>query len=462
MGLTQDPSATFYLLPTRAWELMIGSLCALPSMQRLAQPKVDTGWLMRGAMALGLLWGVDAVHPRGDALLVCLSTAALILWPSHALQSTRLWMRPLHWIGDRSYSLYLVHWPLIALAKSIYLEGVPSPVRVALLLASLPMSHALYTLVEQPFRYIDSALALSKRLLWIGLPLLIASGLMWQRLHPDDGRDWAQLLRPNQGFGIACEYDTDFTPRDECADAPQPQTMVWGDSYAMHLIPALQGQPSAGGVVQATRSVCTPMLDYARQAPGDPAGRGAQCLAFNKSVLQYLHDTPEIRYVVLSSRWQYYFDDPVVNAQGQLVHPSAVDLARSMQEVVRQLRQLHKKVIVVSPPALWGPGIDLGLCTERHALGLITVMASTHADCSFSLRAAHAQQQQVRAVLSELERRADVPVIQLDAFNCHGDLCTTTMDGTPVYRDFGHLSHDGARLLGQKWALPDQIQRLAR
>ena len=461
-SLGRDPSAAFYLLPTRAWELLIGSLCALPARQGERTGRADSAWLCLPLMALGLLMGFDATHPRGDALLVCLATAGLILWPSRALMSTAPWMRPLHWIGDRSYSLYLVHWPLVALAKSIWLEGVPTHISVALLLASFALAHVSYVLVEQPFRQVDSASALARKLGWLLVPLALASSLMWQAIQTPGERDWAHTLRPNHGFSPACEYDSDFTPRPACADAPQAHTLVWGDSYAMHLIPALTGQADHGGVMQATRSVCSPTLAYARQLASDPPGRGLQCLSFNRSMLAYLAGAPHIQYVVLASRWQYFFDDPVVNAQGQAAQPTRSDLVRSVADVVAQLRQLGKKVIVVSPPALLGPQVDLALCTERRAMGLLTIMASTQADCAFSRREAQAGQGEVRALLTELASTSHVEVVDLADFNCDGDRCVTTIDGTPVYRDFGHLSHEGAQLMGARLHLSERVASGAR
>lgn len=460
--LGRDPSATFYLLPTRAWELLIGSLCALPAWQGAKPGRIDSAWLWLPLMALGLLLGIDAAHPRGDALLVCLATAGLILLPSRALMSSAPCMRPLHWIGDRSYSLYLVHWPLIALAKSIWLEGVPAHISGTLLLTSFVLAQLSYLLVEQPFRQVDSASALARKLLWLGLPLGLASSLMWQRMQTPGERDWAHTLRPNHGFSLACEYNSDFAPRSACASAEHPRTLVWGDSYAMHLIPALTGNADQGGVMQATRSVCSPTLDYARQVASDPPGRAQQCLSFNRSVLAYLQQAPHIEYVVLASRWQYFFDDTVVDAQGHTVQPTRQDLVRSVANVITHLRQLGKKVIVISPPALLGPTVDLALCTERHTLGLLTSMTSTQADCTFSQREAQIRQNNVQKLLTELAQTAHIEVIDLADFNCDGHRCATVIDGTPVYRDFGHLSHDGARLMGARLGLARRIQSGAR
>jgi hypothetical protein len=453
-------------LPSRAWELLIGSLCALPAATSITIPNrfrhIDTGWVLLPLMAISLIWGLDAPHPRGDALLVCLCTAGLILWPSPLLNSSAVWLRPMLWIGDRSYSLYLVHWPLIALAKHIWLEGVPEHINMALLLTSFGLAHVSYVLVELRFKEASTPAQLAQRMLSLIVPLLLAAAVMGWKLQETQGQQWATALRPNYGLSTQCEYDTDFEPRAACRTSKAPRTLVWGDSYAMHIVPAVVASPPPGGVMQATRSVCAPTLDYARRMPQDPDWRAPQCLAFTQSVLDFLADTPEIEYVVISSRWQYYFDDPVVNAQGQPVHLSTAQLAASVSRTIGQIRQMGKKVILVSPPPLLGPSVNLGTCAERHALGLLTVGSLTAADCSFDLREAQHRQAQVRELLQTVARQAQVDTIWLEEGNCRQGRCASIIDGQPIYRDFGHLSVAGSAVLGQRLKLGELIIQKAR
>lgn len=450
--LTADPAGAFYLLPTRAWELLIGSLCALPSARRLGlvRLRVDSGWWCLPVMGLSLVWGLDDTHPRWDALLVCLSTAGLILMPSRLLQSQRGWMRPWHWVGDQSYSLYLVHWPLMALAKNIWLQGVPHSVSLLLLLLSFGLAYLSYTFIEQPFRQVATPGQLVRRLAWMLLALAVAGGLLWQQLEAARAQNWAQRRLPNYGFAATCDAEFAFDAKPACANAPQPRTMVWGDSFAMHLIPAVTASGLPGGVMQATRSSCAPLLNHARQMPSDPPQRGVQCLAFNRSVLAYLRAHRHVERVVLSARWQYLFDDPVVDAKGHLVHPASADLARDLIDTIEALRAMGKRVFIVSPPASLGPGLDLGLCAERRVQGLLTIMDGVDADCTFAQAAQPRQQAQVTALLHEVGARADVRVIWLDGFNCQAGRCAALLGQTPIYRDFGHLSREGATLLGRQ------------
>lgn len=462
---THAPSAGFYLLPARAWELLLGSLCALPGVQHWAArhaPRWDSAWLSLPLLGASLVWGWDTVHPRGDAWLVCLATAALVLFPSRFLNQDGRWLRPWVWVGDRSYSLYLVHWPLLVLARHVWMGHLPPAVSILGCLAAFPLAAALYRQVEQPFRHVDRWAALGRRMLWIGLPLAVAIGVLAFRLAQPEGQRWAQALQPNHGFGVACEYEPPFAPRAACANTPHPRTLVWGDSHAMHLIPALEASAPPGGIQQATRSVCAPLLDLARQMPDDPADRAQRCLAFNASVLDYLARTPEIEYVVLASRWQYFFEDPAVDALGQPVEPDAERIARSLQDTVARLRALHKRVILVAPPPSLGLEIDLGTCAERRALHLWTVTDALDAQCGFALQTARQRQPEVQALLDTVRHDGTLAIVDPAEFLCPNGHCRSRVDDTPLYRDATHLSRAGSARMGQALKLGPRIEQTAR
>ncbi len=463
-----DPSGTFYLLPTRAWEMLVGSLCALPGTDRWRDAVKrhipwDMGAVLMAAIAAVMWRGLDSVHPRGDALLVCLCTAGLIVWPSRCLGGASNLHRAMHWVGDRSYSLYLVHWPLIALAKNVWLQGLPAQVAWALAGGTVVLAHINHALVEERFRRATAAGPWAWQMRWLLLPLAVACAGLWLHLRAPHRADPHDAMKPNLGLGAACEYEGQFTPQPSCQTRAHPRTVVWGDSYAMHLLPALQSsQTDDGGLMQITRSACTPSLRHARLGPQDPPARAAQCLSLSQEVLAYLARAPWVTQVVIASRWQYLLDEAVVDAQGRRVHPSASDIADDTAALVARLRRMHKKVVIVSPPALLGPQTNLGLCTERRQQGLWTVMPDLAMDCSFSEGTFKQKQAAVLGLLSDIERRAQVGVIDLSRFNCHRGRCQTIWEDQALYRDAGHLTVGGAQRLGTGLSLMHQVDQLAR
>jgi hypothetical protein len=338
-----------------------------------------------------------------------------------------------------------------------------------LLVLSFALAHASYTWIEQPTRHMDSARELALRLSWLGVPLLLASGALWLGMQPSRGVDkvktWQHALRPNYGLARACDHERDYKPRPQCESAPRPRTLLWGDSYAMHLVPALLAASPEGGIAQATRSACAPLLDMARRMPHEPASRAKRCLSFNASVLHHLAKAPHVEYVVISARWQYLLDDPAFDANGRQIRPTPRMLSDSLAATVRQLHKLGKKVLIVSPPASMGPHINLGLCSERRALGLWTITPSLDASCGFARTAHLGHNGAVRDMLQAASQTAGwggAPLLDLDAFTCQATRCTASWRGKPLYRDAGHLSHDGSRMLGLDIGLAEIIAQQAR
>lgn len=156
------PAAAFYLLPTRAWELLLGALVACASPGRTpARPGfarlAHAGGWCGVAMIVGAACAFDrgtpfpgwwALVPTCGATLFILSTAS-----SGGLLRSALshpWVR---FVGMISYSLYLWHWPLLVFTRFVVLEYEDEPaVRVAVVALSILVAFLSWKYVEQPFR----------------------------------------------------------------------------------------------------------------------------------------------------------------------------------------------------------------------------------------------------------------------------------------------------------------------
>ena len=151
------PEAGFYLLPTRAWELLLGALAAIKAfpVPRTARVAATTSFIGLAAVVgascafspATRIPGVAALVPTCGALLILLSGTE-----QRPLVNRILGSRPLVLMGLCSYSLYLWHWPLLVLT-GIYRNRELAAAEVASVLgASVLISFVSWRYIEQPFR----------------------------------------------------------------------------------------------------------------------------------------------------------------------------------------------------------------------------------------------------------------------------------------------------------------------
>ncbi len=153
------PTAAFYLLPTRAWELGVGAMLVFADRRFRAMPASLSslaawlGLLMIGAATV--LFDSSTPFPGVAALLPVVGTAMLVAagasgrraWPQPFLAS-----RPMQYAGRISYSLYLWHWPLLVLG-AVFAAAVTPAVRVPIEVGlAVLLAAATYRWVEDPLR----------------------------------------------------------------------------------------------------------------------------------------------------------------------------------------------------------------------------------------------------------------------------------------------------------------------
>jgi peptidoglycan/LPS O-acetylase OafA/YrhL len=457
------PAAAFYLLPTRAWELLVGSVCAIGFVGKSA--RVPRPLLVVALLLLLLVpgMGFDTVHPRGDALLVTLATAILLLGRSRALQSGPL-TAGFARIGDWSYSLYLVHWPLFVFASSAYVGGaLPGHVRTAIVAVSFVLAFLQYRFVEERFRNTNAPptrFILSVAGICMAA-VLIAFGYSYYERTTGFVRDFGAVRRTNFGLGAECSYSGKFTEKSSCMTSKYPRVAVWGDSFAMHLVPGLLVSSFGSALVQVTQSSCGPVLELAIVQPSGSektAAAAASCIRFNRSAFDYLTAQRSVEYVIMSSPLDYMLDTGSMYLSGdEVVRVNDRLLLERYAATIEALRRVGKKVIIVAPT----PTVDfnIGLCQERLESGRPIIGRTT---CDFKEAAYLTARRNVVAFLQELERTANVTVLWPKDALCLQGVCRAVIDGKFVYRDAGHFSHEGSVAFQKIFALDEKVLRFAR
>ncbi|WP_454883795.1 acyltransferase family protein [Sphingomonas oryzagri] len=151
------PTAAFYLLPGRAWELGAGVLSALWKERHPARFGAITahGLGFAGVVAIALAIAAfddDTPFPGIAAALPVLGTVALILAEGGLVGTTVLASPPARLIGMLSYSWYLWHWPFIAFARFSAGGEPASPILIGIAASSFVIAFLSWRFVETPFR----------------------------------------------------------------------------------------------------------------------------------------------------------------------------------------------------------------------------------------------------------------------------------------------------------------------
>lgn len=456
LGLRPNSAAkfAFFMLPTRAWELLIGSVVAWAMMRRPhAEAPVFARYAALVLICGTMLLGGRVAGPAGlEALLVTIATAVTLVGGGEWLGRNKL-TTSVAKIGDWSYSIYLVHWPLFAFAFILYLgDSPPVLLSLGLVLLSILLGWTQYRLVEQRFLV---ARGLGRRA-WLaiggGAATLAASAIaMATSAIPAVG------MEPQPGLSRSCDQRGPiYADVPDCRIGRSPNVVLWGDSYAMHLVPGLRkAMGTDWEFVQATKSACSPVLGLAHVKETYTRSWAEECAGFNQNVVAALARMPSVRSVVLASSWVQIF----VNSGQQLyvdgsVQPWSSRTARDhLVETIRVVQATGSHVVIMGPTAI--APYDVGACNVRASSGRPVARSG---GCNPSLADVD---DRIGAVVRELRAAAvetGATLLLPSSVMCPGEECISVVDGKSVYRDRGHLTPYGSEYVIQHLSFRNALE----
>ena len=150
------PVEVFYFAPFRAFEFGIGALLVfVKPIKRFPCLYID-GMLVLGLIFVLLpafLLSKNSTFPSWNALIPALGTALIIYTSSVSRLSNFFKNRLLISIGLMSYSLYLIHWPVIVFYKYFKFSPLVIWEKISLIFFSVLLSYFMYLYIEKPFRF---------------------------------------------------------------------------------------------------------------------------------------------------------------------------------------------------------------------------------------------------------------------------------------------------------------------
>ncbi|HJK93500.1 MAG TPA: acyltransferase family protein [Polyangiaceae bacterium LLY-WYZ-15_(1-7)] len=472
-------SAAFYLLPFRAWEMLLGSILSVGLLPAFRSRGLASA---SGLVGLGMIlvsvatFTKETVFPGWSALLPCVGTLMVI----HAGLTPATWgakllgLAPLVFIGKISYSLYLWHWPFIVFGRLLTPEGELDAMSGSLVVvASIAVAAVSWRWVEAPFRSKDG---FSRKQMFIGAAVVSA---LWMgagvALHVTGGAA-GRLSDEEMRLAVAAE---DFFPEAErCGEwagpdgvaegfcligdpeVEAPSYFLWGDSHAGILVHGADAAATEAGRagLYSNRAGCPPLRGVQKDESVADTAEDEACTETNARVLRVIEEVDAIETVILIGRWAYYSEGRGVGTnEGDTVALWPIDGergARPQREVfeealegtVEHLLGLGKRVYVLRPI----PEIP-----EYDATALANAMIrDAESGREIALQRAQVPRAEVDArqasfdrAAAALEGREGLGFLDPRGFFCDAETCWAIRDGQPLYYDNNHVTTSTSREL---------------
>ncbi len=439
-GVYRRPLPAFYLLPPRAWELLVGALLAALPVGALRRTWVNEALSACGLLAIlfaSVTYSSDMRFPGPAALLPCLGAVAVIAGSSNGSTAVGrlLSWGPLVFIGKFSYSLYLWHWPVLTGAKYLFAPLTSLDVWGLVALSSV-LGIGSWKLVEMPFRerrllpgrsaLFGTAAATTASFLLLGAWFAIGEGA--PRPQPPQALRYLEG-KSDRGFRVELGVDDMRAGKlielgQGAPDAPI-ELVVWGDSHAMAVLHMVDILCRERGVrcVGATHSSTVPLLGI----PGDgPYSLREDAQEYARLLLGFIA-TERVPKVLLAALWSGY--DPT----GELFQRALTETTRALSRTGAQ------PYVLLDVPY---PDFDVPTALALSA-------ARGQETCPLGVtRAAHeARNVGVKAVFEAQESAGLQRLDPLPAFLGERDRSLLERDGHALYFDHHHLSTHGSLLL---------------
>ena len=437
------PEATFYLLPTRAWELLLGALMvwlrprltpSLSMVQFLGILGVALiGYSLFGFDKTFYFPGYFALLPTAGAALVILSATG-----QPTLFSSLMSNPVATYIGRISYPLYLIHWPLNIFAARLLPESYGAPARWLVFALSLIIASAIFHLAEEPIRtgrvfksmpsLRNGYLAGVAATIFVCITIYASNGVP-QRYPPEAVR-LAGFTNDKIG-DLPCEFQKGkIDTASFCKiglTAHAPTWLVYGDSHAWAAFAAFDKWLSNSGQsgLFIFRHSCPPLEGI--HLVHDPG-----CFEFNNEVLGFLSKSQEIKNVLLVSTWLQAREGFLTTSEN-VVPSSTESIALFKRQFLATVTQLKKQGVRV---VIWEPVPGAKRSVPQALAG---AYPGKDGESEFTTAQYLSNYDFFFDALLQARELVDATVSPSRAL-CGSGFCASTIGGNPAYFDNSHIA----------------------
>ncbi len=461
---------SFYMLHTRAWELLAGSLLALytysKGSSKVSAP-VGTSLACVGLLLCLLpcfLYSARTPFPGPTALAPVLGAVLLLRYGGFGFVGRALSIKPMVGVGQISYSLYLWHWPLFVFSTMTPFYCEPHVASSVAFVLSFVAAYLSWKYIELPIRLLPTwnfkkaiAMVVGSCVLVIGMgvavfkiPALTEFFVFRHYVTSTGNASLKDRIYPeNLPNPANCELSTGLILLGSDNPSSSDRFVLFGDSHAGHYTYAMnewsKKKNIAGYKVSRNSTIKHSLsLVFSESASLDANRQHAE---YTQTVLSWLETQPQITHVIISQWWQFRiegeYDGSYDLAELQSHEPRSNNEAfvRVFLEFCESINRMGKKIIIMGPSPL----------PRTHFLVMHTVAQRSGYERTEGMpyERFKAQASYIQALLDTVATKYGATIIAPSRyFYRSGDKSNYyTDEGKPMLYDDSHLTDEAAALI---------------
>ncbi|MBV1880904.1 MAG: acyltransferase [Pseudomonadales bacterium] len=452
--------ASYYLLPTRIFELLIGSGLALVWSRLPDLNRATNSVLSLVGLSL-IVWsafylsknhgfpGFNALYPACGAGLLLISGRG-----SAGIVNQILSCRPFVWIGLISYSLYLWHWPIIVFVHYIGVEFTAT-ISLFIIAISIFIAWLNWRFIETRYRYIKGAdfkrtivklFILPLALISIFSIIIVATNGLPSRFSSKVVQMQNAIDTRPSDLRKRCHSpsrDSDKQPMETCrlgnADRAIPNVLMLGDSHANHFTGFVDelAKRSGDAILDYTLDGCLPIFDF---IAANNQHFAQLCDGRNNISRNYIASN-SFEKVILSGQWPV-----VIEAEGTTSSESGYKLALSvgLQRTIKAIISSGAQPIIIKNGARAN--------TLSPKCPITKILYNESIMCDLNVVDMIQENIVIESIFDELAAQfPELLLIDPKEVMCGDKVCYSELDDVPLYLDGNHLNDIGSRVIAKHY-----------
>lgn len=444
----KNPSAGFFLLPTRAWEMLAGGLIFFIPKEKVPykKPLEFIGFFLIAISCY--IFSTDTLWPSYNAILPVLGAFLILL--AHQQNSIFTKGSVFQWLGNNSYSIYLWHWPIVFFLHYFYKNDDYIFITAGIIL-SIILGWLSYTYIENPTRKKLSNLSIVKAyFLWfLSISILSLISIMIFKF------DGVKNRFSNEINNISNTINDINPRRDECigkqddsqlkkctyGDGPLSLIVV-GDSHASAMLNGvINALPNNTSLISFTISGCPTVKNLKKtNMPEYSCGERVKDI-INDIKTNYSTDIPIL---VINRANAIFQGEPENDKSNQPIRyintPSLVfdeeyyaQMRNAYVDTLKDLSASHKVYITRPTPEAKKEISNLAAKIFKYHLPTQDLTITWNEYYERSKQAWKAQDMAAQST-------KNIQIIDLSREFCDNETCYFTQNNLPLFYDDDHMS----------------------